>query len=146
MRNSGRYPLCGRGDINVYAVFAEGMRTLLNDRGRVGCVLPTGIATDDTTKFFFQDRDREEVARQPVRLRESRSCLPCGSQSHEVLPLHLAAWPAPTAEAAEFVFFAHAVEDLRDPERRFTLTAEDIELLNPNTRTCPSSARVATPS
>ena len=55
MRNSGRYPLCARGDINSYAVFAEGMRNVLNERGRVGCVLPTGIATDDTTKFFFQD-------------------------------------------------------------------------------------------
>ena len=46
MRNSGRYPLCARGDINSYAVFAEGMRSVLNERGRVGCVLPTGIATD----------------------------------------------------------------------------------------------------
>ena len=55
MRNSGHYPLCARGDINSYAVFAEGMRNVLNERGRVGCVLPTGIATDDTTKFFFQD-------------------------------------------------------------------------------------------
>jgi hypothetical protein len=43
----------------------------------------------------------------------------------------------PTAEAAEFVFFAHGVEDLRDPERRFTLSPQDIALLNPNTRTCP---------
>ena len=55
MRNSGRYPLCARGDINSYAVFAEGMRNVVNERGRVGCVLPTGIATDDTTKFFFQE-------------------------------------------------------------------------------------------
>ena len=55
MRNSGRYPLCGRGDINTYAVFAEAMRTLFNDKGRVGCIVPTGIATDDTTKFFFQE-------------------------------------------------------------------------------------------
>ena len=55
MRNSGRYPLCARGDINSYAVFAEAMRNVVNERGRVGCVLPTGIATDDTTKFFFQD-------------------------------------------------------------------------------------------
>ena len=55
IRNSGRYPLCGRGDINLYPVFAECMRTLLSDVGRVGCVLPTRIATDDTTKFFFQD-------------------------------------------------------------------------------------------
>ena len=44
----------------------------------------------------------------------------------------------PTAKAAEFVFFAHGVEDLRDPERRFTLSPQDIALLNPNTRTCPN--------
>ena len=55
MRNTGRYPLCGRGDINLYAVFAECMRNVVNEHGRTGCVLPTGIATDDTTKFFFQD-------------------------------------------------------------------------------------------
>lgn len=40
-------------------------------------------------------------------------------------------------QQAEFVFFAHKVEDLTDPERGFTLSPEDIELLNPNTRTCP---------
>ena len=55
LRNTRRYPLCGRGDINVYTVFAEAMRSILNERGRAGCVLPTGIATDDTTKHFFQD-------------------------------------------------------------------------------------------
>lgn len=38
---------------------------------------------------------------------------------------------------ADFVFFAHKVEDLEDAERRLTLSAEDIALLNPNTRTCP---------
>ena len=55
LRDSGRYPLCGRGDINLYAVFAEAMRSVVSEHGRVGCVLPTGVATDDTTKFFFQD-------------------------------------------------------------------------------------------
>jgi len=43
----------------------------------------------------------------------------------------------PTAAKAEFVFFAHGVDELHDPEKRFSLTAKDIELLNPNTRTCP---------
>ena len=55
LRDSGRYPLCGRGDINLYAVFAEVIRCLVSERGRAGCVLPSGIATDDTTKLFFQD-------------------------------------------------------------------------------------------
>jgi hypothetical protein len=40
-------------------------------------------------------------------------------------------------EEAEFVFFAHAVADLADEERRFILTSDEITLLNPNTRTCP---------
>ena len=55
IRNSGLYPLCGRGDVNTYAVFAELMKNIISPVGRVGCVIPSGIATDDTTKFFFQD-------------------------------------------------------------------------------------------
>src|SRR5256885_14169424 len=54
LRNSGCYPLCGRGDINLYAVFAERIRGLLAQKGSAGCVLPTGIATDDSNKFFIQ--------------------------------------------------------------------------------------------
>jgi hypothetical protein len=53
VRDSGRYPLTGVGDVNTYALFAETFRTLLNPRGRAGMICPTGIATDDTTKAFF---------------------------------------------------------------------------------------------
>jgi len=44
---------------------------------------------------------------------------------------------APVADQAEFAFFLHATSELRDPEKRFKLSPEDIALLNPNTRTCP---------
>ena len=44
---------------------------------------------------------------------------------------------AAKAPPTEFVFFAHRVEDLDDPQRRFTLSRDDIALVNPNTRTCP---------
>ncbi len=137
LRNSGRYPLCGRGDINLYTVFAEGMRTLLKDIGRVGCVLPSGIATDDTTKLFFQEImeskslislfDFENKGLFPDVDNRMKFCLfTCGHRSRSAM------------EQAEFIFFAHSVDDLRDPNRRFTLSAEDIVLLNPNTRTCPT--------
>jgi hypothetical protein len=43
IRSSGRYPLCGRGDVNTYAVFAETNRSIIGPTGRVGCVVPTGI-------------------------------------------------------------------------------------------------------
>ncbi|MGQ9687104.1 MAG: Eco57I restriction-modification methylase domain-containing protein, partial [Thiobacillaceae bacterium] len=53
--SSGRYPLCGRGRINTYAVFAELARQLLASAGRAGIIVPSGIATDDTTKHYFQE-------------------------------------------------------------------------------------------
>src|SRR3546814_15842192 len=55
LRSSGRFPLCGRGDVNTYTVFAESMRNSVAARGRAGVIVPSGIATDDTTKHFFAD-------------------------------------------------------------------------------------------
>lgn len=55
IRKSGRFALAGRGDVNTYAIFAELMRALVSPKGRAGIVVPSGIATDDTTKHFFAD-------------------------------------------------------------------------------------------
>jgi hypothetical protein len=55
LRQSGRFPLTGRGDVNTYAVFAETGRTIIGPQGRSGMVLPTGIATDMTTSMFCRD-------------------------------------------------------------------------------------------
>ncbi|MBI1997463.1 MAG: hypothetical protein HYS66_13475, partial [Deltaproteobacteria bacterium] len=53
LRHGGRFPLTGRGDINTYAVFAELAHNAIHPNGRAGIIVPTGIATDDTTKFFY---------------------------------------------------------------------------------------------
>ena len=138
MRNSGRYPMCARGDINSYAVFAEGMRNALNERGRVGCVLPTGIATDDTTKFFFQDVVGTKSLVSLFDFENRRGLFPDVDSRMKFCLFTVGSGAQPTADQAEYVFFAYAVEDLRDPERRFTLSPEDLALLNPNTSTCPT--------
>ena len=137
--HSNRYPLCGRGDIDLYTVFAEAMRNFVNERGRVGCVLPTGIATDDTTKFFFQDLIRTKSL---VSLfdfdNHRRRFFPDvrGDKKFCLFTVGRGARPA-VADRADFIFFARAIQDMNDPERRFTLSPEDIALLNPNTLTCP---------
>ena len=138
MRNSGRYPLCARGDINSSAVFAEGMRNALNERGRVGCVLPTGIATDDTTKFFFQDVVGTKSLVSLFDFENKGVFFPGVHSSYKFCLFTAGSGSQPAADHAEYVFFAHAVEELRDSERRFTLSPDDIALLNPNTRTCPT--------
>ena len=43
------------GKLNTYALFAELALDLLPSAGRAGIIVPTGIATDDSTKAYFGD-------------------------------------------------------------------------------------------
>lgn len=132
-RHSGRFPLCGVGDVNLYAVFAEHFLNQINPQGRAGFIVPTGIATDDSTKAYFDaigtgsrlvslyDFENREKIFAAVDSRMKFVLVTLGSQIPQ----------------AQFVFFATRTEQLYDTRRQFTLTANDIALLNPNTRTCP---------
>ena len=137
VRHSDRYPLCGRGDVNTYTVFAELMRTVTGPVGRTGCIVPSGIATDDTTKYFFQDLMDQRSLASLYDFENREKIFPAVDSRMKFCLLTLAGLGRPNEAGAEFIFFAHNTGDLRDPERRFTLAAEDIALLNPNTRTCP---------
>ena len=137
VRESLRFPLCGRGDVNTYSIFAELARALTGDIGRAGIIVPSGIATDDTTKFFFRAlvesgslvslydfENRDRIF--PTVYYRMRFCLLTISGEGRQVRL-----------GADCVFFAYRVEHLRDPKRRVVLTRDDISLVNPNTRTCP---------
>jgi hypothetical protein len=138
IRRSDRFPLCGRGDVNTYAVFAENDRTVIGPRGRVGCIVPTGIATDDTTKQFFQDLvERRSLVSLYDFKNNDRLFYDVGHRRSFFSLLTMTGLGAPV-DSATFAFAAARTEDLTDPQRRFTLAAEDIQLLSPNTRTCPT--------
>jgi hypothetical protein len=141
MRNSGRYPLCGRGDINTYSVFAETMRDIISPVGRVGTVIPSGIATDFTTRFFFQDIMGAKGAPSLVSFYDfenRKAIFPGVHRSYKFSLTTISGSKRPSREGADFVFFAQQVEDLKNEDRHVRLTIEDIELLNPNTLTVPT--------
>ena len=136
-RNNGRYPFCGHGDVNTYTLFTELMRSLISNNGKLGCIVPSGIATDDTTKMFFQDIldrrslislfsfENEEQIFQSVH-HATKFCLLTlngNGKQHDF---------------ADFYFFARQVRDLQYKERHFSLTYQDVALFNPNTHTCPT--------
>ncbi len=147
IRASGKYPLCGRGDVNTYAIFAELARQLLSGRGRAGIITPSGIATDDTTRFYFQEIMESGTLVSLYDFENRRKLFPAVDSRMKFCLLTLRGEAFAERERgrvgegerapAQFVFFALGVDDLRDPQRRFTLSAVDIALLNPNTRTCP---------
>ena len=133
MRTSSRYPLTSHGDINVYATFSETFLRLLNPRGKAGFIVPTGIATDNSTQRYFReltnklhlvsliDFENREGLFRGVDSRYKFSLLTLGSGIVN-----------PT-----YSFYATNVHDLRRPDRAFDLSREDIQLLKPNTQTAP---------
>ena len=137
LRRSGRYPLTGRGDVNTYAVFAETFASLLQPRGLAGFIAPTGLVTDDTTKLFFQAIITTKALVSVLDFENKQKIFPTVAPVMKFCLVTMGSGAIPMRERVDFVFFAHTLADLGDSARRFTLTADDLALLNPNTRTCP---------
>lgn len=136
LRLSLRYPLTGRGDINTYAVFAETDRILTGPHGRMGIIVPTGIATDATTQFFFKDLVQNGSIAALYDF-ENRSGLFPAVDSRMKFSILSLTGRAMREPAARFAFFLHDSSELDETNKTFTLTPEEITLLNPNTGTCP---------
>ena len=131
-RESGRFPLTAVGKLNTYPLFAETILQIHARDGRAGFIVPTGIATDDSTKAYFGHitQSKQLVSLYDIENREA--VFPSVHRSYKFCLLTLGA-----SEQAEFVCFATQVSQLSDERRRFTLTPEDFRLINPNTLTCP---------
>lgn len=135
-RNSDRFPLTGRGDINTYALFAELALELVSPMGRVGLLVPSGIASDNTTKDFFAALADSKRLRALYDF-ENRSRIFPDVDGRFKFSILLFGGREHTSEQADFVFFARDIEELSDQSRHIALSAADIALVNPNTRTCP---------
>ena len=136
VRGSERFPLTGRGDVNTYSIFAETARTICGPRGRVGIIVPSGIATDDTTKVFFADLVDGRFLVSLYDFENRDGVFPGVHRSYKFCLLTLSGADHPSSQA-EFAFFLYRAEQLQDAVRRFVLAPEDFALFNPNTRTCP---------
>jgi Eco57I restriction-modification methylase len=136
IRNSARYPLCGRGRINTYAIFAETNRLILSSKGRVGCIVQSGIATDDTNKSFFKQLVDSHTLVSLFDFRNEVKLFP-GIDHQVKFTLLTTAGISTQIIKADFAFGLYTVEDLLVEARHFSLSSDEIALFNPNTYTCP---------
>jgi hypothetical protein len=134
IREGGRFVLTAVGKLNTYALFAELGRDLVNKMGTVGIIVPTGIATDDTNKQFFADLNQKRTLVSLYDFENREGIFPGVHRSYKFSLLTLSELPVP---ATSFACFLARTEHLRDANRRFELSPEELGLLNPNTRTCP---------
>ncbi|WP_414756202.1 Eco57I restriction-modification methylase domain-containing protein [Anabaena sp. CCY 9910] len=134
IREAGRFPLTAVGDINTYSVFAETTRKLISINGRVGIIVPTGIATDDTCKQFFSDLIQKQNLSKLYDF-ENRDYL--FTDIYYRVRFCLLVLSGYCTEKTSFAFLLTQVKQLENQKRIFNLSPEDIKLINPNTLTCP---------
>lgn len=135
VRSGARYPLCGVGRVNLFALFAEAARELANIRGSVGQILPGGIISDDSTKMFFQAIvDRGEL-KLVIHFENESKVFPGVHHAFRFVLLSLDR--SGRVSRSDMQFFCRTVADVSRIDRRFSLSSSEIALLNPQTRTCP---------
>ena len=135
IRNSGQYPLLSSGDINLYSLFVERATSLVNARGMVGLLTPSGIYADLTAAFFKSistngriaslfDFENRKIFFKDVHASFKFCALIFGGQKREFAETQCA-------------FFLHDSEKVNDPDHCFPLAPADFARVNPNTGTAP---------
>lgn len=135
--DGGRYPLTGVGDVNTYALFAETIYQITAPFGRSGFIVPSGLATDNSTKDFFGKLISNKSLDSFFEF-ENEGFFQGAGQGHMLrFALTTIVGSAQEIDATRYLFQGKKLEYLNDPERVFSLSPEDIERVNPNTLTCP---------
>lgn len=132
VRESARFLLTAVGNIDLFPLFAE--LCLSCCKGIYGLILPTGIATNDRNKLFFQKltdenrlralynfENREKIFKIDSRF---RFCMLAASQKID------------DERDVKVGFLLTRLDQILDENRVFTLKSGDFEKFNPNTRTC----------
>jgi hypothetical protein len=133
IRGSGRFALTAVGDLNTYALFAEHFLKLIGPDGRAGLIVPTGIATDNSTKGYFDEISSKARLVSLLDFENRNAIFPGVHRSYKFALLTL----GQRAETTDYAFCVTTVNHLADQRRHFTLSPDDVALINPNTRTCP---------
>ncbi len=134
VRESRRFPLTATGDINTYAIFAETVRKLIAGNGYAGIIVPTGIATDSTTQAFFGDLVKTKSLATLFDF-ENRNAI--FSAVHRSYKFSLLSITNQEINKTLFSFFLTLPNQVEDSAKKFNLHPNDIQLMNPNTLTCP---------
>jgi hypothetical protein len=129
---SGRFPFSAKGNINLYALFAELFSQAIVHQSRSGVILPTGIATDESTKEFFNTLVENHIIYSLFDYENREKLFPAVDSRMKFCLLTIG-----ENDSTNLGFFATRPELFKDSRRCFSMTPDDFSLINPNTKTCP---------
>lgn len=142
LQAAGNFSLSNYGKLNTYSLFAELSIRLVSQKGRVGIIVPTGIATDYGNRHFFSHiiENKRLVSLYDFENRAFKgraSLFPDVHNSFKSSLITLSGSNLEENHKAEFAFFLHQVSQLNQKERILHLSLDDFRRINPNTLNSP---------
>ncbi len=108
---------------------------LVKPEGRIGLLVPSGIASDKTAAPFFRSVATEGRLRALYDFENKKVFFPEVHASFKFCVF--VAGRSAQDRPARCAFYLHRVSELEDADRRLELTAGDFRRVNPNTGTAP---------
>ena len=135
----GRFlPLTSQGNLNSYRLFAELANRVLGLTGRVGLIVQTGLATDESGKEFFLSQLRANRILRFLDFENHDGYFPdVDSRFRFALVVFVGENDRSAAKVGEFGWLLRNLAELDKPGRLIRLTADDVLLFNPGSGTAP---------
>lgn len=133
VKNSGRFPLTAVGKLELSSLFAELCLSFTKEAW--GLVLPTGIAVNDSNKYFFSKLIDENRLISLYDFENKEALF----DIHRMFKFCLITAGKAQAEPRTVSggFYLTRIDHLLDPRRIYTLRTDDFARFNPNTKLCP---------
>lgn len=133
VKNSGRFPLTAVGKLELSSLFAELCLSFTKEAW--GLVLPTGIAVNDSNKYFFSKLIDENRLISLYDFENREKLFDIDSCFKFCLITAGKAQAEPRTVSGGF--YLTRIDHLLDPRRIYTLRTDDFARFNPNTKLCP---------
>jgi hypothetical protein len=139
--SSGRFPHGAVGKINLYGLFADLFQASHQKQGASGLICPDGLAVKATYAPFFGHLVANGRLRSCWTFENEALIFP-GITNKVKFALFTFDYGKPDRPIG-FTGWVRRVEEIDDPQRSYTLTADEIAAINPNTLTAPLFRRSA---
>lgn len=136
LRDSKKFPLSAVGDINLYPIFLELSKNFLRKNGRCGMIVKTGIVTDSSYQKFFASLISNSYLQALHDFTNKRNLFEGVIANERFSLLFLK-----NSEQEDSNFLISVLnegeDDLLNDDKKYLFYKSDVELFNPNTKTCP---------
>ncbi|MBD2730490.1 N-6 DNA methylase [Nostoc sp. FACHB-892] len=133
-RQTERFKLTAIGKLNTYALFAELIYQTISLHGYAGIILPSAIATDDSTKFFIQKLIKNDSISSFYDFTNRGYLFHATESTFSFSLLTLSRVKIAKISLAAQIW---EVNQLKNEIRSYQLESSEIRKLNPNTLNLP---------